>query len=140
MLNAGDIPVETDIDPNDPDNNVDPESTANIPVAVFTTSIAAGDSIDFDASTIDTASLRFGYGQAQVIEDREESDLDFDGDLDSTFMFQMQDTGIACEDTDATLIGQTMASGATHGHRFCNDPCLFRTAVATEAFRAGIDW
>jgi hypothetical protein len=107
VLNAGAIPAEMDIQPYDPANNVDPESTANIAVTMFTTAIVAGDSIDFDARTIDANSLRFGYSGAQVVIGPFETDFDSDGDIDASFLFQTQDTGIACEDTDATLTGQT---------------------------------
>ncbi len=122
VLNAGAIPVDVDIDSFDATNEIDPESTANIPVTVFTTKIADGDAIDFDATTINPASLRLGYGEAVIVSGPYNTDFDADGDIDSSYMFQIQDTGIACEDTDMPLVGQTSDSQPLTGVDFVVTP------------------
>jgi hypothetical protein len=118
VLNAGAIPVDVDIDSFDANNEIDPASTANIPVTVFTTKIADGDAIDFDARTINPATLRLGYGEAAIVSGPYNTDFDADGDIDSSYMFQTQDTGIACEDTDMPLVGQTSDSQPLAGVDF----------------------
>ncbi|MGI9289671.1 MAG: hypothetical protein ACR2QG_00180 [Gammaproteobacteria bacterium] len=107
VINANPIPAIVDIDPFSETNDVDPDSTANITVAMISTQIDNGEPIDFDATTIDTSSLRFGVNQALVVTGPYENDLDADGDLDMLYQFQTQDTGIACEDTEAMLTGTT---------------------------------
>jgi len=118
VLNAGAIPVDVDIDSFDANNEIDPASTANIPVTVFTTKIADGDAIDFDARTINPATLRLGYGEAAIVSGPFNTDFDADGDIDSSYVFQTQDTGIACEDTDMPLVGQTSDSQPLAGVDF----------------------
>ena len=122
VLNAAPIPVELDVDSFDANNEIDPESTANIPVTVLTTRIADGDSIDFDANEIKTNTLRFGYGEAAVVSGPFRVDLDSDGDLDSSFNFQTQDTGIACEDIDAPLSGKPKSGEPLSGLDFVVTP------------------
>jgi hypothetical protein len=122
VMNAAPIPVELDVDSFDANNEIDPDSTANIPVTVFTTRIADGDSIDFDASDIRTSSLKFGNGQASAVSGPFRVDLDSDGDLDSSFNFQTQDAGIACEDIDVPLTGKTKSGEPLSGIDFVVTP------------------
>jgi hypothetical protein len=121
-LNAGAIPVDLDIDSFDDNNEIDPAATANIPITVFTTSIADGDAIDFDASDINAASLRLGYGAAAINGGPYYGDFDSDGDVDSGYSFQTQDTGIACEDEEMSLIGQTTSAEPIVGLDFVVTP------------------
>jgi hypothetical protein len=121
-LNAGAIPVDLDIDSFDANNEIDPAATANIPITVFTTSIADGDAIDFDASDINSASLRLGYGAAAINGGPYYGDFDSDGDVDSGYSFQTQDTGIACEDEEMSLVGQTTSAEPIAGLDFVVTP------------------
>jgi hypothetical protein len=121
-LNAGAIPVDLDIDSFDANNEIDPASTANLPITVFTTSIADGDAIDFDSSDINAASLRLGYGSAAISGGPFVSDMDADGDLDTSYYFQTQDTGIACEDEEMSLVGQTTSAEPIAGLDFVVTP------------------
>jgi len=107
VINAGPIPAQLDIDPFSSANEIDPDSTANINIALLNTQINNGDPIDFDPRTVDAGSLRFGINAAPIVSGPFESDFDADGDIDVFFSFQTQDTGIACEDTEVTLTGQT---------------------------------
>jgi len=100
--------VTMDVKPADPDNNIDPDSTEVIPVAVLSSSVADGDAIDFDATQIDPSTLLFGYTEATNVSTPVNSDVDGDGNTDMTVGFNTQDTGILCEDTETVLLGETL--------------------------------
>lgn len=122
ILNAGSIPAEMNVRPFNDTNKVNPESTSNLSVAILSTQMDAGEPVDFDATTIAAASLRFGVNQAQVVDGPFETDFDSDGDIDARYLFQIQDTGIACEDTEATLTGQTDAAEPLEATDFITTP------------------
>ncbi len=94
-----------DILPADPQNTIDPDSTAVIPVAVLTEG-------GFDATQVDPASLRFAFSEAPNVVIPTISDVDGDGDSDMSFGFNTQQTGILCEDTEAELLGETLSGEA----------------------------
>jgi len=101
------IPVDIDIRPSNAVNTVYPTSTKTINVAVLSTSVADGDSVDFDATQIDPATLKFAIGEARNIATPRVRDVDGDTDSDVILAFRTQDTGIFCGDTEATLTGET---------------------------------
>ena len=79
-----------------------------IPIAVLTTSVAGGDSTDFDATQVNPASVRFAIGGAADTDGAATiADADNDGDTDAGFEFLTGDTGIGCSDTNAQLTGET---------------------------------
>ena len=93
--------VAIDIEPRRARNKIKPGSRRKISVAILTTEM-------FDATTVDPLSVEFGpnaaleiHGQGHV------EDVDRDGDLDLLLHFNIQDTGIQCGDTTASLIGET---------------------------------
>ena len=91
-----------------------------MPVAILTTSVADGDSVDFDpfdnTDPIDPTTLRFGPDGASIRHAiGHASDVDDDGDLDMVLHFPTQDTGIACGDTEATLTGSTVGGQDIEG-------------------------
>ena len=104
--------VQMDVVPFDPNNTIDPDSTAVIPVAVLSSSIADGDAQNFDATQINPASLRFGYTDAANVSTPFAVDTDGDGLTDMSFGFRTQDTGIACEDVSTVLLGETLGGEA----------------------------
>ena len=61
---------------------------------------------EFDVYQVDPASVRFGPALAVPMNQRM-LDVDSDGDLDWVFYFLTAETGIACGDTEASLIGRT---------------------------------
>jgi hypothetical protein len=65
-----------------------------------------GDS-GFDVTSVNCQSLGFGPAQASALE-CEIEDENGDGFDDMVAEFIINDTGIACGDTDATLVGQTL--------------------------------
>jgi arylsulfatase A-like enzyme len=111
--------ITLDIRPGDPDNFVDTASSSkSLQVAVLTTQIADGESSDFDATTIDPQSVRFGPDQAAPDANYLPSaltDVDGDGDNDLSLNFPIPATGIACEETSAAITGSTYLSTVFSG-------------------------
>lgn len=91
--------VEIDIKPGSFPNSINPDSKGVIPVAILTTG-------DFDASTVDGETARFGPDEAPPVHYAIE-DVDSDGDYDMILHFKTQDTGIKAGDTEATLTAET---------------------------------
>jgi len=81
-------------------NAINPNSKGVIPVAILTAP-------EFDASTVDSSSVRFGPKGACPVHQAIE-DVDGDGDLDMILHFKTQETGIKAGDTKACLIGKTV--------------------------------
>jgi len=113
VVNLPATEVDFDVQPWFTQNDIDPASTAMMPVAIMTTSTADGDAVDFDALLVDPATVKFGYGEAPAVGGA--TPIDFDGDLDSDILlgFAIQDAGIICEDTELTVSGET-----TEGEEF----------------------
>jgi hypothetical protein len=110
------VTVEIDVDPFSEDNEILPDSNRRILVAILGTSIADGDSVDFDVTDIDPASLKFGPGEAPTPWwPWEISDVDGDGDIDDVaYGFSTAASGIGCSEepdnsAEVTLTG--MADG-----------------------------
>lgn len=93
------LAILIDIKPGSNKNPVNPGSKGRLPVAILTTE-------DFDASTVDASTVQFGPSGATPVRYRLD-DVDDDGDWDVMLKFNTQETGIACGDTEATLMGQT---------------------------------
>jgi probable HAF family extracellular repeat protein len=101
--------VVMDVDPYSTANEIRPNSDNPIAVAILTTSVAAGDAIDFDATTVDPTSLQLGLGKAPNRAYPWAVDVGNDGDTDVMFGFRTQDAGIFCGDTEVSLTGATFA-------------------------------
>jgi len=101
------IEVEIDIKPRSDPNSINPDSKGVIPVAVLTTNTAVGESVTFDATTVDAETVHFGPDGAQAVHWGLE-DVDSDGDIDMVLHFKTQETGIQAGDTEATLTGKTL--------------------------------
>lgn len=116
------LPVTIDIEPRDAQNRINcrGHDRGLLAVAILTTP-------SFDARFVDPASVRFGPAGATEARrghdrpgrgegpTRHEVDVDRDGDIDLLFHFRLDETGIRCSDTKATLTGRTLAGRAIAG-------------------------
>ena len=109
--------IEVDIDikpfgkPNEP-NKIKLRGKRFIKVAILSTNIADGDSVDFDALQVDPTSVAFGPNCAPVRNRPSRvkvRDKDRDGDPDLYLRIKTRLTGISCGDTEAILTGETYA-------------------------------
>jgi hypothetical protein len=102
----GPMLVSVDVRPKKDANRINPNSTKNINVAIFSVN-------GFDATTVDPNSVRFGAtGIEAAPVNGAIRDVDGDGRFDMVLRFQIQGTGIKCRDTSASLTGQIF-SGLT---------------------------
>lgn len=109
------IDVSIDIRPDDFPNSVNPRSRGNLPVAILTTRVSAGEPSEFDARSVDGASIQFGPAGAAPRSDGHLDDVDGDGDLDLVLHFEIEATGIACGAQSAELRGLTRDGQAIAG-------------------------
>jgi hypothetical protein len=95
--------VSIDVRPRKDANRINPSSIKNIHVAIF--------SVDgFDATTVDAATVRFGAtGSEAAPVSFAMKDPDRDKDRDMVLSFRIQDMGIKCGDTLASLTAQTLS-------------------------------
>ena len=103
------IALDIDVKPGNGDETdpINPGAKGQIPVAVYS-------SDDFDATTLDVSTLRFGSAAAVDAGDGASAahgghaeDVDGDGLDDLVLHFPSQDAGFAHGDTEAKLVGQT---------------------------------
>lgn len=103
------LDVSIDIKPGSDPNSVNPGSRGVIPVAILTTSTADGEDVDFDAATVDPATVSFGPDAAPPVhESGHLEDVDGDGDTDLVFHFRTQQTGIVGDTEEACINGRTV--------------------------------
>lgn len=101
------IEVSIDIKPGSFPNSINPDGRGVIPVAILTTG-------DFDATTVDGQTVRFGPAEAEAVRYALE-DVDEDGDIDMILHFKTQETGIQAGDTQAELTGETVGGQSIRG-------------------------
>ncbi len=112
------IDVTIDIKPGDEPTVMDPRSEGMIPVAILS-------SPDFDATSVDPGSVRFGANGDEAAPVRSMTeDVDRDGDTDLMFLFRAPQTNIACGHTSASLTGKTRSGQAITGSEsFITEGC-----------------
>jgi DNA-binding beta-propeller fold protein YncE len=105
------IEVDVDIKPGSHPNTINVSRvTGVVPVAVL-------GSPDFDVTTIDVATLRFGPDGALPTHtiDGHLEDVDLDGFVDLVSHYVAGDTGLVKGDTEACVIGSTLGGIPIHG-------------------------
>ena len=111
---SGDVAI--DVIPGDETNFIDTSASVPLPVAVLTTNVVDGDAADFDSAQVDGATLVLGPLAATPIDPAGSlSDVDSDGDMDRTFIFNSGDAGIQCEATELDLSGSTFGGEIIQG-------------------------
>jgi hypothetical protein len=103
------LSVSVDVRPRSEANRINPNSTNNINVAIFSGN-------GFDATKVDPNTVRFGAtGTEAAPINVARRDVDGDGDRDMVVRFEIQDTGIKCGDTSAVLTGQVSGGASIIG-------------------------
>jgi hypothetical protein len=105
LLNTSYYVVRTDIGP----NHINPYDRGVVPVAIFGNE-------ELDVTEIDPRSLRFGPIEAPCAHDLTDAldfnehleDMNLDGYMDLMTHYRVQETGIECGDTEATLTGRLL--------------------------------
>ena len=112
-----DFEVEIVIDPLGNSGVVILGSRDLLPVAILTTQVSKGESVDFDALQVAPLSVRFGPGKAGVVVRSMASreDVDEDGDTDLLLFFRPEKPRFGCGDTEALLVGRTRDGKAFQG-------------------------
>lgn len=100
--------VGIDVLPGDTANAVYPNQSGKLPVAVL-------GSAEFDATQVNPASLKFGVGQAAPVSAPVIANVDGQFGPDTTVKFAVEDSGIACDDTEVSLSGETYSGDAFIG-------------------------
>ena len=104
--------------------NIKPYSINPYGRGVVTIAIFGSD--EFDVTEIDVTSLRFGPNEASCAHDLTDTfdynehleDMNLDGYMDLMTHYRVQETGIACGDTEATLSGLTLSGRFIEGTDF----------------------
>jgi hypothetical protein len=106
---GGRMMVSVDIRPRKDANRINPNSSKNVNVAIFSGN-------GFDATSVDSSTVRFGAtgNEAAPIHVRL-TDVDGDGLRDMVLGFEILDTGIKCGDTSATLTGKISSGQSVIG-------------------------
>lgn len=100
--------VSIDIKPGSARNVVNLKSRGVIPVAILTTDT-------FNATRVETQSVRFGPSAATARGRGHIEDVNRDGRPDLVLHFRTQETGIQCSDQTVSLTGETIAGESIRG-------------------------
>ena len=100
--------VAIDIKPGNLSNSINPRNKGAILVAV----LGSG---EFDATQVDSSTVRFGPGNASPVRDGRVADVNGDGYPDMLFHFSTQTTGMTCGSDSASLSGKTFSDQTFEG-------------------------
>ena len=109
--------VDIDVDPFNVVNTIRPDENYNVVAAMLGMRQAAGDAVDFfpelegtagtpNPDGLDRASLRFGPAETPAVGTAIVTDVDGDSYSDLLVNFNVFDAGIACDDTQVSLVGE----------------------------------
>jgi len=93
--------IDIDIKPGSDPNSINSKSMGLVPVAILS-------SADFDATSVDVGTVKFGPLQAAPVHSGHLEDVNGDGLTDMVVHFVQKDTGLSPGDTEADLIGSTL--------------------------------
>jgi len=103
------VAVKIDIKPGEFPNSINLKGKGKISVAILTTDT-------FDATTVKASTIRFGEtGDEAAPIGVSVKDVNTDKRPDLRFSFNIQDTGMQCRETSASLTGQTTHGEAIQG-------------------------
>ena len=118
-------------------NEIHPAKAYAATVDIHTTSVAAGDEFDFDATQVDVATLTLGPDMAPNVADPLIWDRDGDGDNDITVGFRVEDSGLGCLDTQVTVAGRTLTGEPVYGRAAVTPiDCAKTLAIDVDPFNA----
>lgn len=100
--------VTIDVLPGDPANAVYPNQSGKLPVTIM-------GSIDFDATQVDPATVKFGPADTTPTDPVDIADVNPNSPLDATLKFQVANSGIECNDTGVSLSGETYSGDLFEG-------------------------
>lgn len=129
--------ISVDFKPGTAENTITLQSPGwTVYIGIKTTSTGAGEAYNFNAATVDPASLRVGSNRAQALSSQS-GDFDGDGDTDYVFGFRTGDIGLNCVSTSVTIAGRTYAGDPIAGSDIivpvnCYDPM----AIDVDPFNA----
>lgn len=106
------VPVEIitiDIKPGSYPNSINLKSKGLIPVAILTTDTFDATQVNWDTVSFGPDGATESHGRSHVV------DVDGDGDMDVVLHFKTQEAGIDCDDTEATLTGETFGGEVIQG-------------------------
>ena len=103
------LTVPLDIEPGKRRNRINLDSRGHVRVAVLSTSA-------FAASTVDPPTVKFGpAGASPDLDHVQTKDVNGDGRPDLVLRFRIQDTGLLCDQSTATLTGRTVLGDRISG-------------------------
>ena len=93
--------VKVDIKPGSDPNSINCKRTTGV------ISVAVLSDNSFDATQINQSTVKFGPNNAtEVHQTMHLEDVDADNDIDAVFHFKISDTGLICQDTQASISGK----------------------------------
>jgi dipeptidyl aminopeptidase/acylaminoacyl peptidase len=129
--------VAVDVKPGSHRNPINPRSRGVTPVAILSTQVAAGDDVDFDATTVDVATVMLGPDGAAPERSAIE-DVDDDGDADLLLHVRTQALGVMAGDDILCLVGATTDGTEIEGcDTIATVPKRGKGAPARQTFAVG---
>ena len=104
------IRVRIDVKPGDEPTSIEPKRGGMVPIAILTTK-------EFDATTVDTATVRAGATgtEAGLFRASTDDDINHDGTRDIMLLFRVPELGLECGGKSITVRGKTQKGEAFEG-------------------------
>jgi hypothetical protein len=119
------VTVKIDIEQSNGKETINLFNKPTLNVAVLSESSGTAGPLDFDATQIDVASLRFGPGHAAVVNEPSLGNYGGNADTDMTVQFNTDDAGLQCEAEQLIFIdGQTLSGLHFEGMQHVQTTCV----------------